>query len=153
LSFFSTKLYRDHFESYMSGFGYSKLVQGRFEKMAFFLVDPLEERRRWTWRGRRRRMPRKGPSTSGGQSTWSRAWGYFGPAIDIQRKLGPGSCISSTHSAKGEEDEESPSTLIFFAAEAAGVAARQSHRATVRGGVGCLSTRMGLGPGQQMGRR
>jgi hypothetical protein len=37
--FFSTKLYRDHIESYLSAFGYSVLVQGRFEKMAFFLVD------------------------------------------------------------------------------------------------------------------
>jgi len=29
--------------SYLSRFGYSELVQGRFEKMAFFLVDPLAE--------------------------------------------------------------------------------------------------------------
>jgi hypothetical protein len=38
--FFSTKLYRDHIESYLSGFSYSEMVQGRFEKMAFFLVNP-----------------------------------------------------------------------------------------------------------------
>jgi len=42
---------------------------------------------------------------------------------------GAGPCISSTHSAKGEEDGESPSTLIFFAAEAAEVAARRGRRA------------------------
>jgi hypothetical protein len=37
------KLYRDHIESYLSGFSYSEIVQGRFEKMAFFRVDPLNE--------------------------------------------------------------------------------------------------------------
>ena len=40
---FSTKLYRDHIESYLSGFGYSELVQGRVEKMGFFLVDAQEK--------------------------------------------------------------------------------------------------------------
>ncbi len=38
---FSTKPYRDHIESYLSELGYSGLVKRRFEKMAFFLVDPL----------------------------------------------------------------------------------------------------------------
>ncbi len=36
-------IYRDHIESYLSGFSYSERVQGRFEKMAFFLVDILTE--------------------------------------------------------------------------------------------------------------
>ncbi len=40
-SFFSTILYRDHIESYLSELGYSELVQGQFEKMAFSRVDPL----------------------------------------------------------------------------------------------------------------
>jgi hypothetical protein len=39
--FFSTELYRDHNDSCLSEFGYSELVQGQFEKMAFSLVDPL----------------------------------------------------------------------------------------------------------------
>ena len=38
--YFSTKLYRDHIESYLSGFGYSELVQGQFEKWHFFLWTP-----------------------------------------------------------------------------------------------------------------
>ncbi len=42
--FFSTKLYREQIESYLTGLGYSKLVQGWFEKMSFF-GDPLET---WT---------------------------------------------------------------------------------------------------------
>ncbi len=39
-SFFSTKLYRDHTESYLSELGYSELVQRQFEKMAFFSCGP-----------------------------------------------------------------------------------------------------------------
>ncbi len=39
---FSTKLYRDHIESYLSELGYSELVQRLFEKLAFFRVDPLK---------------------------------------------------------------------------------------------------------------
>jgi hypothetical protein len=42
-SFFSTKLYRDHIESYLSELSYSELVQGQLEKMAFSLVDLLLE--------------------------------------------------------------------------------------------------------------
>jgi hypothetical protein len=38
-SFFSTILYRDHIESYLSELTYSELVQGQLEKMAFPLVD------------------------------------------------------------------------------------------------------------------
>jgi hypothetical protein len=41
--FFSTKLYKDHIESYLSELSYSELVQGQLEKMAFSLVDPLPE--------------------------------------------------------------------------------------------------------------
>ena len=40
-SFFSTKLYRDHIDILLSEMGYSELVQRLFEKMTFFLVDPL----------------------------------------------------------------------------------------------------------------
>jgi hypothetical protein len=40
-SFFLTNFYRDYIESYLSGFSYSEMVQEQFEKMAFFLVDPL----------------------------------------------------------------------------------------------------------------
>jgi hypothetical protein len=39
--FFSTKLYRDHIESYLSELGYSELVQGQLEKKAFSLVVSL----------------------------------------------------------------------------------------------------------------
>jgi hypothetical protein len=42
-SFFSTKLYRDYIESYLSELSYSELVWGQLEKMAFSLVDPLIE--------------------------------------------------------------------------------------------------------------
>ena len=34
-SFFVTKLYREHIESYLRGLGYSELVQGPFEKGHF----------------------------------------------------------------------------------------------------------------------
>jgi hypothetical protein len=37
---FSTKLYRDHIESYLSGLGYSELVQRLFEKIECFPLDP-----------------------------------------------------------------------------------------------------------------
>jgi hypothetical protein len=33
--------YRDHIDMYLSEMGYSELVQRLFEKMTFFLVDPL----------------------------------------------------------------------------------------------------------------
>jgi len=39
--FFSTKIYKDHINMFLSKLGYSELVQGLFEKMTFFLVDPL----------------------------------------------------------------------------------------------------------------
>jgi hypothetical protein len=35
------KLYRDHIDILLSEMGYSELVQRLFEKMTFFLVDPL----------------------------------------------------------------------------------------------------------------
>jgi len=35
------KLYRDHIDIRLSEMGYSELVQRLFEKMTFFLVDPL----------------------------------------------------------------------------------------------------------------
>ncbi len=38
---FSTKLYRDHIESYLSGFSYSEMVRGRFEKNGIFSCGPL----------------------------------------------------------------------------------------------------------------
>ncbi len=38
---FLTKLYRDHIDMIFSEMGYSELVQRLFEKMTFFLVDPL----------------------------------------------------------------------------------------------------------------
>ena len=40
-SFFSTKIYKDHINMFLSKLGYSELVQRLFEKMTFFLVDPL----------------------------------------------------------------------------------------------------------------
>jgi hypothetical protein len=40
-SFFSTKPYRDHIESYLSELSYSESVQKQLEKMTFSLVDPL----------------------------------------------------------------------------------------------------------------
>jgi hypothetical protein len=39
--FFSTKIYKDHINMFLSKLGYSELVQRIFEKMTFFLVDPL----------------------------------------------------------------------------------------------------------------
>ncbi len=35
------KFYKDHIDMYLSELGYSELVQRQFEKMTFFLVDPL----------------------------------------------------------------------------------------------------------------
>jgi len=40
-SFFSTKIYREHINMFLSKLGYSELVQRLFEKMTFSLVDPL----------------------------------------------------------------------------------------------------------------
>ena len=40
-SFFSTKIYTDHIDILLSKLGYSELVQRLFEKMTFFLMDPL----------------------------------------------------------------------------------------------------------------
>ena len=39
--FFSKKIYRDHINMFLSELGYSELVQRLFEKMTFFLLDPL----------------------------------------------------------------------------------------------------------------
>ena len=39
--FFSTKIYRDHINMFLSELEYSELVQRLFEKMTFFRVDPL----------------------------------------------------------------------------------------------------------------
>ena len=39
--FVSTEIYRDHINMFLSKLGYSELIQRLFEKMAFFLVDPL----------------------------------------------------------------------------------------------------------------
>ena len=44
--FFSTKIYKDHINIFLSKLGYSELVQRIFEKMTVFLVDPLVCRRR-----------------------------------------------------------------------------------------------------------
>jgi hypothetical protein len=40
-SFFSTKLYRENIESYLSGLGYSDYFQGPCEKKGIFCTDPL----------------------------------------------------------------------------------------------------------------
>jgi len=40
-SFFSTKIYRDHINMFLSKLGYSELVQRLFEKMTYSLVHPL----------------------------------------------------------------------------------------------------------------
>jgi len=46
-SFFSTKIYMGHIDILLSKLGYSELVQRLFEKMTFFLMDPLYLTSRW----------------------------------------------------------------------------------------------------------
>jgi hypothetical protein len=38
---FLTEIYRDHVNMFLSKLGYSELIRRLFEKIAFFLVDPL----------------------------------------------------------------------------------------------------------------